>query len=121
MVGIIKAIGIIFILVSVTFFLKPAYLKNVMRFFKKDQRLYLAGVIRIVIAVILLLGAGRCHMSRMIAALGILFLISGLLVFIIKPAKFKSVMEWTLKQPVWIIRTFAGFILFLGLLIIYSA
>ena len=81
MENIIKIIGIIIILIGILFLLSPDVMKKLMGFMKKGRRIYLAGLLRFALSVIFLLGAGECNYKWIIAAFGVLFLISGLLIF----------------------------------------
>ncbi len=90
MVIAIKSIGVLFILVGILYLVKPEVFKRLMEFFKKGKRMYFAGLIRFILAVVFLLGASDCYIKWVIAAFGILFLISGLLVFMLGPKKARS-------------------------------
>ena len=117
----IKVIGIIFVFMAVVFLVKPVIFQNIAEFFKHGRRLYLAGVLRFALAVVFLLGAGDCDKFWPIMAIGILFMISGLLVFTISRDKLKSIIGWWQKQPVLIIRVLALIFVGFGSLILYSA
>jgi uncharacterized protein YjeT (DUF2065 family) len=92
-----------------------------MEFFKQGRRMYFAALIRLVLAVIFLFAAGQCRYFWVIFAFGVLFIISGLLIFILGPEKVKSYINWWQKQPTILLRVIALIGLGLGALIIYSA
>ncbi|GAI19889.1 unnamed protein product, partial [marine sediment metagenome] len=56
-----------------------------------------------------------------IFAFGILFIISGLLIFILGLEKLKSIIDWYQKQSVLLLRVVAVIALAIGGVIIYSA
>jgi uncharacterized protein YjeT (DUF2065 family) len=118
---IIKIIGIVIVLIGVLFLLKPDVMKKIMGFMKKGRRIYLAGLLRFALSVIFLLGAGECYHKWIIAAFGILFLISGLLIFTIGPEKIRRMLDWYQNQPELIFRVIAGIVLACGAVIVYSA
>ena len=118
---VIKIIGIVFVCFAIVFLLKPAVMNYLMEFFKKGQRIYLAGLVRLVLAVVFLLGARECDITWVIVVFGILFLISGLLIFMLGPKKCKSMIDWYQKQSVLLLRVFAVIALAIGAIIIYSA
>ena len=72
---IIKIIGIAFILLAIVYLLKPDVMKALMEFFKQGRRIYFAGLIRFVLAIIFLLAARECDITWVIVAFGILFII----------------------------------------------
>jgi len=117
----IRIVGIVFIFAGVVYLLKPDVMKRIMEFFKQGKRIYLAGLIRLVLAIIFLLGASECKKPWVIIAFGILFIIGGLLIFILGLEKLKRWIEWWQKQSNLLLRVLAVIALALGAIIIYSA
>jgi len=118
---VIKIIGIIFILAAIVYIVKPNLMKQIMEFFKKGKRLYFAGLIRFALAIIFFLGARQCGIPWVIVAFGILFIISGLLIFMIRLERLKSIITWYQNQSLLLLRIIALIVLALGAVIIYSA
>jgi uncharacterized protein YjeT (DUF2065 family) len=118
---VVKIIGVFIVLMGIVFLLKPDVMKYLMRFMKKDKRVYLAGMLRFALAVIFLLGASECYQKWVIATFGILFLISGLGIFILGSERIRQIFEWYLKQPVFIFRIIAAVVLACGAIIVYSS
>ncbi len=118
---VIKSLGIVFVLIGIVYLLKPDVLKWLMEFFKQGKRIYFGGLIRFVLAIVFFVGARECKYPWAIIAFGIIFIIGGLLIFILKPEKIKRILEWYEKQPVLIFRIIAVIVLIFGALVIYSA
>jgi len=120
---VIKIIGIFFVAIAIVFLLKPAVINYLMEFFKKGKRIYFAGLGRLAFAVIFLLGAGghEGHKFWIIFAFGILFLISGVSVFMLGPEKIRRMMDWWQKQSILLLRVMAIITLAIGAIIIYAA
>ncbi len=118
---VIKTLGILIALVGIVYFLRPDVMKWLMQFFKQGKRLYFAGLIRFALAVVFLLAARECKHVWVIFAFGILFIIGGLLIFILGPQKLKSYIEWWQKQSNLLLRILALIALAIGGVIIYSA
>jgi len=118
---VVRIIGIIFIIVGLVFILQPNIMKSMLNFFKQGRRLYFAGLIRFALAVVFLLAARECGITWVIAAFGILFLISGLLIFMLGLDRLKSIIEWWQRQPFLLLRVIALLTLLFGAIIIYSA
>ena len=118
---VIRIIGIVFVFMKIVYFLKPDIMKRLMEFFKQGRRMYLAAMIRLVLAIVFLLAARQCRQFWVIFAFGVLFIISGLLIFILGSEKVKSYINWWQKQPVILLRVMALVGLALGAIIIYSA
>ena len=119
--NVVEIIGIAFIVIALLCFGKPNVFKRMLDFFKHGKRLYLAGLMRFVLAVIFLLAANQCNKPRIIGAFGILFLMSGVLIFMLGPKKLSPLLQWYLKQSVLLLRIIAVLIVAIGALIIYSA
>ena len=118
---VIKIIGIIFVAVGIVYLLKPDVMKWLMGFFKKGKRIYFAGLIRFVLAVIFLLAANQCKIPWVIIGFGILFMISGLLVFTLGSDRIKSILDWWQKQSPSLLRVMSIIALAVGTVIIYCA
>jgi len=117
---VIKSLGIIFAIIGIVYLLRPDFLKWMMEFFKKGSRIYFAGVLRFVLAVIFLLGAGQCDQKWVIATLGILFLLGGLLIFMLGPVKIRRMFDWYQQQSILVFRAIALIVLIVGAVVIFS-
>jgi uncharacterized protein YjeT (DUF2065 family) len=121
MAAIIWAIGIVFVFVGMLYLLRPDVSKRIVEFFKEDSRIYLAGLIRLALAVVFLLSARDCKVKWVIAGFGILFLISGLVIFMLGPKRLMPVLDWYQRQSSIVIRVIAVIILAVAVVIIRSA
>jgi len=118
---VVEIIGIVIVCIAVVYLLKPGVMKYLMEFFKKGKRIYFAGLIRFAFAIVFLLAARECKRFWVIFAFGILFLISGLLIFVLGAEKVKSILDWYQKQSLLLLRVLALIALAIGAVIIYSA
>jgi uncharacterized protein YjeT (DUF2065 family) len=96
-------------------------MKRLMEFIKQGRRMYFAALLRFALAIVFLLAAKQCRYFWVIFAFGVLFIISGLLIFILGIEKVKSYISWWQKQPLMLLRVMALLGLAIGALIIYSA
>jgi len=117
----IQVIGILMFLAGVLFLLKPQIIKQIIVFLQKGYRIYFVGMLRIAMAIVFLLGARQCDMTRVIVVLAILFLLSGLLIFMLGTSKIRSMLNWYLKQSIVVLRALSLVPLLFGGLIIYAA
>jgi uncharacterized protein YjeT (DUF2065 family) len=118
---VIKSLGILFAVMGIVYLLRPDFIKWLMEFFKKGNRIYFSGVLRFALAVVFLVGASRCRYFWIIFAFGILFLIGGLLIFTLGPEKIRRMLDWYLKQSNLVFRAIALIVLILGAVVIFSA
>jgi len=118
---VIRILGIVFVLMGIVYLLRPDVMKWLMEFFKQGKRIYFAGLIRFALAVVFFLGALNCRIPWLIITFGILFLIGGLLIFMLGPKKLKSMIEWYQKQSLLLLRVIALIALAVGAIIIYAA
>ncbi len=118
---VIQSLGIVFVLIGIVYLLRPDVIKWLMEFFKQGKRMYFAGLIRFVLAIVFFVGARECKYPWAIFAFGIIFITGGLLIFILRPEKIRQILDWYQKQPVLIFRAIAVIVLAFGALVIYSA
>jgi uncharacterized protein YjeT (DUF2065 family) len=118
---VIRIIGIVFVFMTIVYFLKPNIMKHLMEFFKQGRRMYFAALIRLALAVVFLLAARQCRFFWVIFAFGVLFIISGLLIFILGPERVRAYISWWQRQPLVLLRVIALVGLAIGAIIIYSA
>ena len=118
---IIQSLGIAFVFIGMLFLIRPDVSKRLTEFFKKGKRIYFVGLVRFVLAVVFLLGARECDITWVIIVFGIVFLLSGLLTFMLGPAKLKSILDWYQRQSSILIRVIAVIILAAGAIVIHSA
>ena len=121
MVFMIKGLGIVFVLIGVAYFLRPDILKTLMGFFKKGKRIYGAGLIRFALAAVFLLAATQCRLPKVIGAFGILFLVSGALIFVLGPETIRRIFDWYEQQTALVFRIIASVVIAVGAIIIFSA
>ncbi|MHC4619484.1 MAG: DUF2065 family protein [Planctomycetota bacterium] len=117
----VRIIGIIIVLIAIAYVLKPAVVRWLMEFFKKGSRMYFAGLIRFALAVAFLLAARECKNFWVIFAFGIVFLISGLLIFVMGPKRLRPILEWWQKQSDLLVRVLGLAALAVGVVIILFA
>lgn len=117
---VIKSLGIIITLVGVAYLLGPGLIKGLMNFFKKGQRIYAPGLLRLALAVVFLLSARECRYPWVIFACGIIFLTEAVLIFTVGPQKIRLILDWYDGQPDLVFRVIALIVIIFGSVIIYS-
>ena len=117
----IQSVGVVLVVIAIAMVIKPETLRRVIALFKKGSLIYLAGVVRTVLAVVFLMGCSSSREPRIIAFIGILFLLSAIVVFLMGPKKVGPMLGWYEKQPPFILRAVCMLIIGIGLLIVYSA
>ncbi|MCP4652408.1 MAG: hypothetical protein GY858_03355 [Candidatus Omnitrophica bacterium] len=120
MVNVIKLIGILTVAIGAIYLVKPTIMKNVLNFWMKGKRIYLGGLISLVIGVVFLVASSRCTMQWFIFLMGLLSLAKGVAIFIMGPKKFAPLCEKLLQSPIGMLRVFAVIALIFGVLVIFS-
>ncbi len=120
MLILVKLIGIVIVVMGITFLLSPKKLKHFMAFLGQGKRLYGVGILRLLFGVILLLAASQCRLVGVILTLGILILIGGILIFVLGLERVKSMLNWWNKRSPLILRLMGLIALALGALLLYS-
>ncbi|MDD5328194.1 MAG: hypothetical protein PHY02_10350 [Phycisphaerae bacterium] len=118
---IVKVIGTVIILIGVLSLLKPDTMKHLSTFFRQGKRIYFAGLVRLILAVVFLIAARECDVTWVIVVFGILFLISALAIFMLGAEKLRPMLDWFQNKSPLFLRVIAVIILAVGAIIIYSA
>ena len=117
----IKIIGIFFLLLSIVFIAKPGIIKLLIAFYSKGSRIYIAGIIRFILAVVFIAAARECRHSWIILLMGLLFLAGAVIIFAINNKSIKTILAWYQSRPMNFLRILAIVPLLIALLILYAA
>ena len=118
---IIKALGVIMAVVGVLFSAIPEKLIKFISLFKVTKRIRIVGIVRLGIAVIFLLAASGSRWPIVIAILGIITLISGVLALTLKAKHIKTFIDWIEAKNEMFVRIMGGVVVLIGLLIVFAA
>ena len=118
---VIKAIGTVIVCMGLVYLIRPDILRKIMQFFSVGSRLYLAALLRFALAIVFFLGARECDVTWLIVAFGVIFLLSGLLIFMLGLKRAREIIGWYLEQQDFIFRILSIIVLGVGLIIVYAA
>ncbi len=121
MVRLIKLIGILIFFAGAVYLTKPSLMKKVLRFWMKEGRIQLGGLLNILVGITFILNAAKCQIPGIIILVGILSLIKGIFIFTLGTKKILFLAETMLKKPLKTLRGFALIALGVGVLVIYAA
>jgi uncharacterized protein YjeT (DUF2065 family) len=79
------------------------------------------AIVRFALAIVFFLGARQCGVKWVIVLFGLIFLLSGLLIFMLGLEKAKAIINWYQEQPKFLLRVVATIVLGVGLIIVYAA
>jgi hypothetical protein len=116
----VKLIGAYIFVIGVILLFSPQKIKGLIAVFAPGKRLYLVGVLRILIGAILLWAASQCKLTWLVAGVGILAMVMGLLYFVLGLERLKAMLSRWDKRPVLLIRFIGLVIMIIGALLIYS-
>ena len=120
MLFVIGFIGIFIAAVGISVMSNPNIFKQVIVFFGKGKRLYLLGVLRLLIGIILLTTALQCQRPAIMIVFGVLFIIGGVLIFALGLEKVKSILSWWDKKPALTMRLMGLLAFLIGVLVVYA-
>ncbi len=120
MLILVKTLSLVIIGMGVMCMLSPQKVKGVIRFWAEGRRVYIAGFLRILFGIIFLLAASQCRVVTIIVVIGILFLIGGIAIFTLGPARIRPVLNWWQQRSDMTFRLLSLLIIFIGTLILYS-
>lgn len=115
-----QLIGVFIISAGIAIAFKPQIASDMVAFWEKDHRLYWGGIIRLVFGSIMLVTASDARFPTLVMVLGILFFLSGLLLYILPEAKIRGILEWWKQRSIIVVRVWGSIAALLGLLILYA-
>ena len=118
---IIKAIGLIMAVMGVAIIAVPKKMAKLIPFIKHGKRIYVVGILRLILATIFLLAASNSHWPWVIGIFGVLTLASGVLIFALKMKVLRSIMDWFQSFDEKVMRIAGIFVVIIGILIIFAA
>lgn len=118
MVILARLVGIFIGVLGVIFLVMPDWMKRTMAFWKEGNRIYGGGVIRLAIAVVLLMAAPQARQPLTALILGILFLVSGIVIFMMGVEEGKKLIGWWEGQSTPVLRLMGIFVITFGALIL---
>lgn len=104
MILLIKLIGVVIAGMGLAIFASPVFVQRLFAFFKEGKNLYVAGVVRSVIGLLLLFSASVSRVPVAALALGVMFLTSGIVIFAADLEKLKAFVAAYSEMPELVIR-----------------
>jgi hypothetical protein len=99
-----KLIGLLIAVLGIAIFALPQFLQKVFDFLKEGKRIYWAGVGRSLVGLILLIGAPQSVLPVATVSVGVMFLLSGIIVFACDLEKLKGFLTHSSAMSVLVIR-----------------
>lgn len=121
MLILVRLIGIVIACAGVTFLFSPKTLKEFMIFWTQGRRLYIVGILRLLIGIVLLSAASQYRLVGIVVGFGILFLIGGITLFILGLERCKDIIKRWHEKPIMALRLIALIPIIAGILLLYSA
>ena len=104
MVILAKLVGLLIMVLGLTIFASPHLTQKLFDFFKEGKRIYYAGVIRTLVGLLLFFCVPRSAVPLAAIALGLMFLVSGIVVFAVDVEKLKAFLASYSEMPGLVIR-----------------
>lgn len=117
MIIIVKLIGFLIMIFGFCIFSVPSLTKKIFELCLKGNNLYVAGVVRGAIGLILFFAASQSLVPLAAIALGLMFLVSGIIVFASDEEKLKAFIASYSELPSLLIRLFGLIAASFGILV----
>ena len=122
MLILVRIIGIGMMIMGTLFTLKPEILKKILTFLiQKKRTIFITGVFRITLGVILLLGANQCRISTFVSIIGMIMFAAGILILMLSRKKLQNIVDWWNNQKIAITQSITIAVAVIGILIAFSA
>jgi uncharacterized membrane protein HdeD (DUF308 family) len=117
MILLVKLFSIVVIIYGCLLILKPGILKVVFEYAKKKNRVYVAGGVKALVGVVLVIAASSCEIPWIVFFLGALCVFGGAATFLLKKTAVVQMMEWVEKKPDWHVYLVGAIALAIGVLL----
>ena len=104
MIFLIKLFGVLVMALGLAIFASPQFTQKIFDFIKEGKRIYYAGIIRSGIGLIILISSSHSAVPLAAIALGLMFLVSGIVVFASDPEELKVFISHYVELPEMIMR-----------------
>jgi hypothetical protein len=101
---------------------RPEWMNRFLAIVSKGWGIWCAAAAKSVVGVLFLILATGCRMPWVVIVLGVLMASALLVTLVVTPGKFKLMVEWIQKKPLWVYRfwgilaiLFGGIVLFAGM------
>ena len=118
---VITIIGVLIILESIAFLVKPNWYRKAAKVFMSEKIIYLAPVLKILFGGLFLVSALSCSIPWVIIVLGVLMLAGGITGLILPKAKIISFIEWWTRRTDLVMRMIAIVAIAIGGLVMWGA
>jgi hypothetical protein len=115
-----QLIGASAVIMGIAFLASLTTLKGFINFWRDGERLYLAGLVRILIGIFLIMAAAQCKIPLVVSLLGCLCLVGGMLIFIVGMERFKAMLLWWDATPAAVLRVITFIPIGIGILLLYA-
>jgi len=111
---IVLAIGLIIIVTGLAVLVKPARLKDLLYILLEKDWFRMVATLRVIIGALFLFAAGGTRSPIFVSVMGVLFILAGVLIPILGPARLRSLTSWWMKRRDLVLRLWALVALALG-------
>jgi hypothetical protein len=120
--ALVTVLGFLYAGMGAVFFASPPMLERFLAFWQQGIRPYIVVVgLRLLTGAVLVATAPQCRLPRVMLALGILFLVSGLGALLIGADGIRWFWQWASAWPPTLVRLGSLVLVGLGVLLLYAA
>jgi uncharacterized protein YjeT (DUF2065 family) len=120
MAWLVKLIGIVMVAMGAIYLVKPSIMKKYAKFWAKKKRMYVGGVLSLIIGVIFLFAAPQCRVSWFVVLMGLVAILKGILAFIWGQKKSAEIIDKMIHSPERTLRILSLVTLGLGVALIFA-
>ena len=117
----VKAVGILFVALGVSVFIRPILVKPMIDFARVGKRCLFGGALRVAMGGLLLLSIPHVAVPLIPGTIGGLIAASGIAIFLLGIVRMHKLMDWMYMKSESMHRVPGCIIAILGILLIYSA
>lgn len=120
-VALVKLFSIFLILFGGLMIVRPEVKKHIFYYVRESNTVYVIGAFRIIVGLVLLFSAAACRVPWVVLIFGALFVITGIVVFMLKKEILMRLLDWIEARPEKGNYILGGTVMLIGVLIVLAA
>lgn len=99
MVLLVKLFSVLVIVLGCVLILRPGFLRKMLAWVKEDKHVYMIGVIRVIVGILLVIASTYCRITWIVLFIGALLTFSGIVLMILRYGVLVRLIEWWETRP----------------------
>ncbi len=101
---VVLTIGVLLVIWGLWIVIRPEFIRKIIQVLCKGLLVYIPPAVRVLLGIVFLLSARECRVPWVVMAFGIIMFAAGIVMFMMKAGKLRSMFEWWGKRSLTALR-----------------